>query len=201
MNKNKLDKIRGMLSGVALGDALGVPFEFRMVNPKPKYDNYINSSVEFEVRFRFSSKSIKPASVSDDTMMTMALFASISGYNYDRIEVIGNYIDVVNTCAFIGRNTRRLFKGIKTIKGYENRFNNLTSDEKRNMQSNGSLMRASPLAISFSEESIREDCYVTNPNETNFYCNIVYLEVLNGLLEIDEPGDVKMHVTNVCRKY
>jgi hypothetical protein len=47
----------------------------------------------------------------------------------------------------MGKNKANLFKGVKTLKGYQSRFEKKASIE---CQSNGSLMRAS--SISFFEQ-------------------------------------------------
>jgi ADP-ribosylglycohydrolase len=130
--------------------------------------------------------------------MTIALLKSIISNNlkYDKEDVITSYMSFANTCFMLGRNTRKLFKGIKTINGYNNRFNKLIDDEKENMQSNGSLMRASPLVFT-SDTNTGIDAYLSNPNTVNYYCNLIYVQILKMLLK----GESLDLVKDLCKYY
>jgi ADP-ribosyl-[dinitrogen reductase] hydrolase len=191
------NKLLGMFYGVALGDALGVPTEFYRITPKMIYSPYINE-IPFEIKFQFASIKVPARSVSDDTEMTIALLESIvsNNFNYNKDDVIKYYMKFANTCFMLGKNTRKLFKGIKTLNGYENRFNKLTDIEKENMQSNGSLMRATPLVL-VGVSNIAIDTYLSNPNVINYYCNLIYIQILKVLLT---TGSID-HVKEVCKNY
>jgi ADP-ribosyl-[dinitrogen reductase] hydrolase len=196
------DKIIGMFYGVALGDALGLPYEFKRISPKIEYSRYINK-VPFAIQFRFAAISVKSCSVSDDTEMTLALLKSIYKHEkYDKIDVILSYENFANNTNMLGKNTRKLFKGVKTLKGYQNRFLKLEEEEKENMQSNGSLMRASALVFT-KKEDILTDTYLTNPNSVNYYCNLIYVSILKLLLLGKKKEEVKEYVIeeSVNEKY
>jgi ADP-ribosylglycohydrolase len=197
------DKILGMLAGVALGDALGSPWERgaqakRLAkNPElftGELDSYISN-------FNFYTKETKNGvigQVSDDTEMTLALCNSIiEKGDYDPDCTTMHYLDFANSCPFLGKNTRALFHGVKTLKGYKKRMEGASSS-----QGNGSLMRASPLAIFKSSRRAIEDCRLSNPNPDNEACAKVYHSILRAALkgeiatiEMDEKTDWEEAVT------
>ena len=134
------DKIKGILLGVALGDALGAPHEFHYQK------NEYTGELIYEVKLfnRFHGESIFPiGSVTDDTQMTLTLANQIikdKGYNRDNI--ILAYEKWAATGKMMGKNTRALFKGVKTVKGYQNRYDKIFSAPITEWtQSNGSLNR------------------------------------------------------------
>jgi ADP-ribosylglycohydrolase len=178
-----MNKIWGMLDGVALGDALGAPHE--------RYDGYhYTGRLEFEIvkKLPFGRSKIYPvASVTDDTLMTMALLKVVHR-GYSVAKAISAYQAFAKTCPFIGKNTKALFGTGKTpemyFKKYHSHFETDKGDQKRQeTQPNGALMRCSPLAICFDRDHIESDCYLTNPNNVSYECNIVYLTALRQLLE------------------
>lgn len=174
------NKILGMLYGVAIGDALGAPFEFFKTEPKQTYDGILKDE-SVTIHFRFSSTELKPASITDDTEMTLELLSSIiEKKTYDVNNVILHYLDWAQRSKFLGRNTRALMKGVKTIKGYEKRK---TQIDMKNAQSNGSLMRASPLALLKDWKTATvQDTSITNENTTNIECSLIYISLLRQLL-------------------
>ncbi len=180
MNEYKNDDTIGMLWGVALGDALGVPHEFKQARPEIEYTGDVYD-LDIYIPFRFATTKLPASSPSDDTEMTMALYRII-GSGYSKEPAILDYMRWANQCTMLGRNTRRLLKGIKTVAGYYGRISHITDEEKMNMQSNGSLMRASPLIIINKEQRFEAsdvDVDITNPNLVNRACNRVYLECLD----------------------
>lgn len=181
MEKNlNYDKIVGMLTGLAIGDALGAPFEFRNVEPKSTYDGILKD-VNHTIKFRFSSTTLVASSITDDTEMTLTLLKSILEKGmYDKNHTILMYLDWAQKSKFMGKNTRALFKNIKTIKGYEKRKSQI---DMSYAQSNGSLMRASPLALLKNyKEAIIEDTSITNENNVNIECSLLYVDLLRFLL-------------------
>ena len=145
------DRLRGMLWGVALGDALGAPYEF-------KYGKIPYSS------------SLQPGQrdyVTDDTEMTLALAQCLVEQNgkYHPDKAVLSYIQWVGSNPIdVGNNTKTLFRHPLTIdnahalKKYRAVHNELIKEPlDRQSQSNGHLMRASPLGILF----------VTHPESVN----------------------------------
>jgi ADP-ribosyl-[dinitrogen reductase] hydrolase len=119
---------------------------------------------------------ILPGSITDDTEMTLALLYSIlDNQKYDRDSVIINYLNWANLQGTpLGKNTRALMKGVKTIKGFESRW--LSSQPMDSNQSNGSLMRCFPLVILPNwKEILYIDTSLTNNNPVNCECTLIYL--------------------------
>lgn len=194
-----IDRIRGSLYGLAIGDALGVPLEFSRITPKLSYTGLINSEHQLTIQWQFATSKVKPASVSDDTQMTLALLKALVSKNlkYDKDTVIMNYLQFANESSFLGRNTRKLFKGIKTLKGYNTRFKKFY-EEIKECQSNGSLMRCSPLALLSDDISDHE---LSNPNIINESCNHAYLLVLKSIYKGLKKYEIKQLLVKDLEEY
>lgn len=173
------DKLLGMVYGVAIGDALGAPFEFTRVSPKLKYNGILQDESVY-VQFQYHKLEIKPWSFTDDTEMMIVLLKSIfENKGYDRNDTILRYLKWAQKSGFMGKNTRELMKGVKTVKGYEKR----KAKQTVSSQSNGSLMRASPLALlkNWKENTII-DTSLTNDNDVNRESSLIYVSLLRTLL-------------------
>ena len=182
MNK---DKFIGALYGVAVGDALGAPYEFRRVTPKLPYDGILVDE-DVYAKFQYSTIHIKPHTVTDDTEMTLTLLSSIlEKGKYDRDDVILRYLEWASASTFMGRNTRMLMKGVKTIKGFEARREKA---DMKNTQSNGSLMRALPLVLLGAKwkEGVVTDTSLTNENDVNIECSMIFVGILRYIIFDDE---------------
>ena len=174
-----LDKVRGVFIGEALGDALGAPHEFKY-HKSNLYTGILHHRFKFLSRFQ-PVKWFGPGTTTDDTEMTLTLARSIiknNGYNKD--DVILNYEKWANDSILLGKNTRALFKGVKTIKGYENRYSKIFNNPEaiQNSQSNGAMMRCSPLAFLFDNSPIILDCKLTNPSIISVDANLIYISAL-----------------------
>ena len=93
-----------MLIGVAIGDALGAPHEFRYM--KNVYTGYLQYPVQLQ--FRFGQKYKYPiASYTDDTESTITLARSlVRNKGYDEKDAIMSYLRWVNSdTRFLGTNT------------------------------------------------------------------------------------------------
>lgn len=184
-----LDQFRGLLYGVALGDALGKPYEFRY--GRMPYSPQLSSG---QARY-----------ISDDTEMMLALLKAIrissvkKGFlDYNREDAIYEYIlwsksDVED----IGGNTRTLFFHPITrgkdhaVKMYERVFDELTSHPKEKWsQSNGCLMRCAPLAFFIGSERSSlidvpewiQDCEISNPHLLCLHVTDLYFRMIRNLL-------------------
>lgn len=171
-----LDKTKGIFIGAALGDALGAPHEFKYHHSN-KYTGILHHRFKFNSRYQ-PTKYLVPGQTTDDTEMTLALAHSMirnNGYNKD--DVILSYEKWANNSVLVGVNTRKLFKGVKTVKGYENRYKNMINSGEIS-QSNGSMMRCLPLAFLWDHNVIVTDCSLTNPSPVNIDANTVYINAL-----------------------
>jgi ADP-ribosylglycohydrolase len=170
------DRIRGMLMGAFLGDALGAPHEFRC-NANVPYTGVLEQAGFMISRFQ-GRKDLKVGQVTDDSEMTITLLRSLLDKGgYDRTDVLENYMAWANVPGtMMGRNTRALLKGIKTIRGYENRIAKIHALPPNDVsQSNGGLMRASPLALLNDNHPAAIDTGLTNPSPITVDTTIVYV--------------------------
>lgn len=176
------DKIKGMLYGGALGDALGAPHEFKYSRPLSEYQGRLIYQPTTISKFQGKREGVV-GQWTDDTEMTLALAqALLVGQGYNRDIVIDFYEKWANSKPFgMGKNTGKLFRGVKTVSGYENRYKKL---DLTNNQSNGSLMRAAPLALLVSLDDLDtfnfviEDVNLTNPTPINREASIIYITAL-----------------------
>lgn len=209
-----IDKIRGMLFGVAIGDALGAPHEFRRSIPLEMYTGHLIYEPQMFSRFQGERKGVV-GQVTDDTEMTIALANNLANNGeYIREKVILSYENWANSKPMgMGKNTRRLLEGVKTVSGYEKRYTKALGKDLMDIQSNGSLMRASPLAILVQPENtltfnpVSTDSNITNPNPVNEEASHIYIYALNRALAgfsatdiFDELGEGMDEYVSVIRQ-
>lgn len=165
--------IAGCLIGCAVGDALGVPHEFRF-HRSNIYTGILY--IEPEFHFMYSYRKDVIGQYSDDTEMTICNVRAIIESNgiYDKDLTISKYQKWASKSKSMGRNTRQLFKGVKTMRGYQSRYDKsfANTDPSEWTQSNGSLMRCS--ILSFFGDASLSDCILTNPHQVNVDSNRVY---------------------------
>lgn len=188
-----LDRFRGMLTGHFLGDALGAPHEFRC-NKDQKYTGKLEYQAFYYGRFGHYFE-LGVAQFTDDSEMTITLMRSIiSEGRYDYEKVIQSYIDWANSGTWcLGKNTRNLFKGIKTLRGYYSRAEKMNPDN----QSNGAMMRCSSLALfpdQYRNIVVAADCAITNNNSICIEVNILYITMLHQALKGRNIDEIIMSV-------
>lgn len=172
-----MDKIKGMFIGHFLGDALGVPHEFKC-NALTPYTGRLEH--EGFIVSRFHGKMTIPiGSCSDDTAMTLCLLRSLLADNgYNEINVCIKYMQWANSGTWVmGHNTKALFKGVKTYSGYLKRREKIAAT-----QSNGALMRCTPLVLLPDNEAVIKDAMLTNPDPVCIDCNLIYITCLRYIL-------------------
>lgn len=174
-----MDKIAGMFMGCFLGDSLGAPHEFKCCKDNI-YTGKMEHSTFYISRFQ-GRRDLSVGQVTDDSEMTLALLRTlITDGKYIRNNVISSYLNWANSGGWmIGTNTRKLLRGVKTIKGYENRIAKIKALPLEEIsQSNGFMMRASPLALLKDNESVIEDICITNPHPVCIDCGLIYVNIL-----------------------
>ncbi len=166
------------LVGHLLGDVLGSPYEFRR---NPRASKYYSRVIKYIIKISaWRKREGSLGQPTDDTEMTTALLLSIKDEKYNEIEAIKSYIHWANYGnGMLGNNTRRLFKGIKTIKGYTNRHTRYFDKIPNVTQSNGSLMRCIPLCENSSSYNLYLDCCLTNPSIVNLWIVNIYYFMYN----------------------
>lgn len=214
-NRLQLNRVAGMLMGCFLGDALGVPHEFPRMGRFP-YTGRLEHRLVLRSQFQ-PPKTLAVGQYSDDSEMTIALTRTlITDGKYTPHNIARAYIAWANSeTNMIGRNTRALFKGSKKgtpikletyVKHYAKEFGldpfspfTATSEAGENMQSNGALMRCSPLACLGAEDgvyapAIMQDCWMTNPSTVAYWCEFIYLTAVRLGLLGHEPQTIWDHV-------
>ncbi len=189
------DKVRGMLLGVATGDALGAPHEFHYQTPLSAYTGRLEHRLVVVRRFQPGKKFGHVGMVTDDTEMMIALARAIANTGgYDLNTVVKEYLIWANSqCPFMGKNTRALFVGIKTIDGYAARHAALKGAPMSAWsQSNGCLMRCAPLAAlpdADWERAAAQDCGATNFHPVCIGAVRAYLTAARALLAGQAAAD------------
>ncbi len=194
-----LDSVKGMLIGLSVGDALGAPFEFRFSLPLSDYHSILEYPPKFNSQFQ-GTRYMVIGQHTDDTEMSLTLARSIlRNKGYNKNDATLSYMRWANSGNIgMGKNTRSLLKGVKTLRGYNNRYNKAMNGTLKGMkydslieiQSNGSLMRCSPLALLKSDNWVQfiiDDINITNPNIVNHECGLIYITVIKRLLRKDDP--------------
>lgn len=185
-----LDKIKGQIFGLALGDALGAPHEFYI--KKYEYTGKLEFPIERFNRYKKTFETYGSiGSVTDDTQMTFKLWNALlncsvkSICKFNETLVVEEYLKFANESKFLGKNTRELFKGIKQYKSYKKRFEKkfVNQEIKEQTQSNGALMRCSPIAFFDNYLSlINQDCKLTNPSSIALQTEIIYVSLLREII-------------------
>lgn len=210
------DKILGMFYAGAMGDILGCPYEFYKAyyltdNSEKIYTRDLSPTPYFldkkiYIPFQFANIEIEPFSYSDDTSMTIQLLKSLNmnDFSYDEELTVKLYQEWANIPRVpIGTNTKELLKGVTTYKGFISRFNKKfqTKESRKNAQSNGSIMRSTPLMFAKNhEKAIKMDVYLTNPNIINYHCSLIYVKYLRYEI-FDEEIDFDRKYNKKVVKY
>lgn len=185
------DKFKGIIIGLALGDALGAPHEFKSPTPL-KYTGKLEHIISRYNRFTKETTTFPIGIVTDDTEMTMVLLRSIVAHKtYSSTDVILKYEQWAKGAKMMGKNTRALFKGVTTVKGYQNRYNKIFGTPMTEWtQSNGSLMRCSPFVLFSEYDNLIIDTKLSNPHPINIECGMLYIYLMRYLTFYDNPPEI-----------
>ncbi len=140
MNK---DKVKSMIIGHAIGDALGVPVEF---NDRTKLEK--NPVTDMQ---GYGTYSVPAGAWSDDTSMTLCLLESLGRLGkVDHNDIMKNFLKWMKNSEFTP--TDKIFDiGITTREALFNYEDGITplscGGEEEGNNGNGSLMRISPIAL------------------------------------------------------
>ena len=202
----RMDKMRGMLIGVAYGDALGAPCEFNGMGPN--VPNRITDQWFLEKRNQYNFRvRLQPGQVTDDTEMTIALMHALKS-GHGKIAALREYHAFVNSGTYmLGTNTKALLHGYKSIKLYDKRFATRFSSRKAidNAQSNGHLMRASPLSLvddSNTRKALTQlDTLLTNPSAMAQRISVIYVNMLHECLAFCNVEECKAFLRKRCDEH
>lgn len=199
------DRITGMIYGAVYGDVLGAPHERH--RSELQLSDIILKPIRHFNRFENNWSESVIGQFTDDTEMSMTLLKYLvhNKWNYHPSKVVNEYMKWANSgTKFLGRNTRELLKGVKTLRGYQSRYQkkfNTQTDREQSL-SNGALMRSYPIAIyslmhSDFQSVIEADCQLTNPSTIAINTEKQYIESINKALHNDSKesilGDFDIH--------
>lgn len=171
-------RARGMLLGVAAGDALGAPVE-----------NV--SAAEIAIRYPYGLQDIY-GMATDDTAQMLALARSLNvAGSYDPELAMANYIQWFITDGFgIGSNSRYVLNAVRFGTTPATATREFYELQPARPPSNGALMRSAPLALRFYhdrealETFSRQDAALTHYHavcaETCTYFNNLIADVMGG---------------------
>lgn len=176
-------KVKDGIIGLVIGDALGVPVEFKYreslkIDPVTKMEGY-------------GTYNMPPGTWSDDSSMTIATMASIvnkNGIDYD--DIMKEFIEWIEN----GKYTQYLDTfdyGMTTLHGIMNYKHGIDAikcggtDERDN--GNGSLMRILPLAFipDIDYETIENISGLTHGHLRSKIACVFYIEIAKSMLEND----------------
>lgn len=137
------DRLRGMLVGLAVGDALGAAVEFRPPGTFPPVTGYRTGGPH----------NLRPGEWTDDTSMALALADSIASTGWDLDDQMRRYVEwyergrysVTGRCFDIGIQTRQ---ALVVFKHCQDALKCGNPSEKAS--GNGSIMRLAPVPIAFA---------------------------------------------------
>ncbi|MEI7810326.1 MAG: ADP-ribosylglycohydrolase family protein [bacterium] len=145
MDKKLLKKYQGSLLGLAIGDALGVPIEFKKVGEFEPINDYIDLPGWFNL----------PAGHwSDDTAMALCLANSlIEKKDFDPIDQINRYKKWLEEgyCSSTGKAVGVGQTILRRLLTYRNEDNPYVEISPRHSEGNGSLMRLAPIPLYFRD--------------------------------------------------
>jgi len=201
-----LDRIRGMLEGHLLGDAVGAPYERSGNRGLSAYTGVVREPIVRNSRWQGRRVSVVGQATDDHEMLIALMHAIRYGGGYDSKIAAEHYMALATVAKnpFLGRNTRNLFKGVKTYKGYlARRTKHIVRTAVADLsQSNGALMRAAVLAALptpiASDRAAFEDAKLSNPHPVTVDANRVYVRALRVLLEGGDPVDVQIAAPGWC---
>lgn len=187
-----MSKIYDGIMGVVVGDALGVPAEFKS-----------RGSFHIDGMTGFGSHNQKPGTWSDDSSMTLALVESIArvgGIDYD--DIMTNFVKWYQDGEFtaygdvfdVGLATS------KALRRYMYRYDPLVcggTGERDN--GNGSLMRILPMAFTKAgSEEIMNVSALTHAHRIAKNACLVYVELARRLMEGMDRFSALGSVTELC---
>lgn len=183
--------VRGAFLGLALGDALGVPFEF---SPRMEMDDNPITGMT-----GYGTHDQPPGTWSDDAALAFCAAESLL-QGYDRLDMVQRFVRWMDETYWsareevfdIGVITERSLKQWREIldTGDADRMEQWFTDEDEQQNGNGSLMRILPLLfhikgmpVGAQFELVRETSMLTHRHIRAAICCLLYLRVTENLWE------------------
>lgn len=181
--------LKRVIYGLAVGDALGVPYEF---SSREKLDKHPASNM-----IRLGTHQQEGGTWSDDTSLTLCLLHSLKN-GYDLKDIANNFIQWREYGAFTAHGYA-FDIGYTTYNSINYLIDALATDknlvrysEDGMLNGNGSLMRISPLLFYFKKHklkiedefnTIHEVSSLTHPHVRSTIACLIYLILMDELLQ------------------
>ena len=193
--KNCLRKVKGAILCVAIGDAIGVPFEFNK-----RYTFTTNGMEGYKVHYQ-------PAGTwSDDTAFTLCTIENIIK-NGDRESLMNKFI-LCKECGYFAPREKLFDIGNCCLRALYNYMNfkdiNNCGEKDEYSNGNGALMRVAPLAIPLLSENNINNRYIyekkyteiTHAHPRAIVGSIIYIELLINLYKLNSLEESLINVRN-----
>jgi ADP-ribosyl-[dinitrogen reductase] hydrolase len=187
----KQNRAEGVLLGLACGDALGRPVEFK-------------SAAQITDEFGTLTEMVgngtwgQPAgTITDDTDQALCIASSLAGHGaFDPADIAARFVEWYDSGPFdIGNMTRRSIRALKRGQAWDEAGQQVwdASAEGSNA-GNGSVMRCPPLAVAFRDDldrlvtASRESSLITHADPRCTYgCAVLNLTVVGYLRDESDP--------------
>lgn len=171
-----MDKLKGAIYGLAIGDALGLPYEFKE-----------RGTFVCDKMTGFGTWNQLPGTFSDDTSLTLATLKSIKDNNkIDLDDIMNNFKKWYFNNSFTSRN--KMFDV-----GYTTSISIITGIPRDDFESNGngSLMRILPLAFTnATDEQIFDVSGLTHNHYIAKKACLIYINIARKLINNEKLEDI-----------
>ncbi|MET3547081.1 ADP-ribosyl-[dinitrogen reductase] hydrolase [Paenibacillus favisporus] len=187
MQDQMLDRLKGGLYGVAVGDALGGTTEFMSVREVKAQYGYLTEIIGGGVW------QLEPGEVTDDTMMTLCVAEGILENPAEPMEAIGRYFLewYQSRPKDIGNIIRHVFEKYEGD-WLESAF--IAHADMGQSGGNGSLMRCLPAALAYNDPAEVERVTITQSRMTHYdprcaEACVIYNRIADRLLRGEELSE------------
>lgn len=187
-----VNRARGLLWGQAVGDALGTTQEFTRPRHAPPFPALMaGPQVDLVGKGPFG---LEPGQVTDDTQMAVALATSLAERGrYDPEDVARRYVAWQKVAFDVGTQTRAALTEVERGTPPLLAGSKVWERAQRMPAGNGSLMRASPLAVFFAGDpgALRDaalaDSAITHADPRCRLATAAYVAALRSAIALPGP--------------
>jgi ADP-ribosyl-[dinitrogen reductase] hydrolase len=195
----ELDQARGVLLGLACGDALGRPVEFKSASKITAEYGRLDGMAGH------GTWNQPAGTITDDTEQALCIARSlVECGEFDPEDIADRFVAWYDSNPFdIGNMTRRSIGALKQGQSWDEAGRDVWKESPEGANAgNGSVMRCPPLALAYSDDSdrlvqtSRESSFITHADERCTYgCAVLNLTIA-GLLR-DDDGPLGTALTTV----